>query len=112
MSPEEKARKQMDGRLEAAGWVMQSCDELNLSASPGVAARELQSQGGPADSILSVQGKAPGIVGAQKEGETLSHVARQSVRYSHSRHPLAVARKAFGGNPISIIEELNSALIA
>lgn len=85
MSPEEKARKQIDAQLEAAGWNVQSRDELNLFASLGVAVRELQSQGGPADYVLFVQGKAAGIVEAKKEGETLSHVAEQSARYSHAK---------------------------
>jgi len=57
---------------------------LNLSAGRGVAAREVQSSGGPADYILFVDGKALGIVEAKKAGTTLSSVAEQSARYANA----------------------------
>lgn len=84
-TPEAEARKNIDSQLAAAGWAVQSLDEINLSAASGVAVRELQSQGGPADYILFVDGKALGVVEAKKEGTTLSSVADQSERYSHAR---------------------------
>ncbi len=59
--------------------------ELNLSASRGVAVREMQSEGGPADYVLFVDGKALGVVEAKKAGTTLSGVAEQSARYSNAR---------------------------
>ncbi len=76
-TPEQLARIQIDAQLSAAGWTVQNISDLNLSASRGVAVREIQSHGGPADYILFVDGKALGIVEAKKEGTTLSYVAEQ-----------------------------------
>lgn len=81
-TPEALARKTIDALLGAAGWTTQDISTLNLSASRGVAVREMQSHGGPADYILFVDGKALGIVEAKKEGTTLSAVAEQSARYT------------------------------
>ena len=81
-TPEQTARIQIDAQLSAAGWIVQNVDQLNLHASRGVAVREMQSHGGPADYILFVDGKALGIVEAKKEGTTLSAVAEQSARYT------------------------------
>ncbi|MCB1205829.1 MAG: hypothetical protein KDN18_16320, partial [Verrucomicrobiae bacterium] len=85
-SPEQQARETIDAQLAAAGWIVQDLDQLNLSASRGVAVREMQSQGGPADYLLFVDGKALGVVEAKKAGSTLSSVAEQSERYSHARN--------------------------
>ncbi len=85
LNPEQQARENIDAMLRQSGWTVQSIAELNLHASLGVAVREMQSQGGPADYVLFVQGKALGIIEAKKEGSTLSHVAEQSARYSHAR---------------------------
>jgi type I restriction enzyme, R subunit len=83
--PEQRARLQIDAQLSAAGWAIQDIATLNLSASRGVAVREMQSFGGPADYILFVDGKALGILEAKKEGTTLSAVAEQSARYTDAR---------------------------
>jgi len=84
-APETIARETIDRQLLAAGWVVQDVSELNLAAGQGVAVREMQSQGGPADYILFVDGKALGVVEAKKEGTTLSGIAEQSERYSHAK---------------------------
>jgi type I restriction enzyme R subunit len=81
-APEQSARAGIDAQLAAAGWAVQDVKELNLHAARGVAVREMQSHGGPADYILFVDGKALGIVEAKKEGTTLSAVAEQSARYT------------------------------
>jgi hypothetical protein len=44
---EQQAREQIDKMLDAAGWVLQDFDELNLSY-PGVAAREVEMKRGHA----------------------------------------------------------------
>jgi hypothetical protein len=36
MTPETKARQQIDQKLEAAGWVIQDIKQLNLSVGVGV----------------------------------------------------------------------------
>lgn len=84
-TPEQEAREVIDAQLAAAGWTVQGIKELNLSASRGVAIRELQSMGGPADYVLFVDGKAIGVVEAKKVGTTLSAVAEQSARYTAAK---------------------------
>lgn len=41
MTPEEKARQNIDRLLKAAGWKVQDYKELNLGAGLGVAVREV-----------------------------------------------------------------------
>lgn len=72
---EQAARIQIDAQLSAAGWAIQDIATLNLHAARGVAVREMQSHGGPADYILFVDGKALGIVEAKKEGTNTSKSA-------------------------------------
>lgn len=84
--PEAAAREDIDRQLMAAGWLIQDKKDINLHASRGVAVREMQSHGGPADYILFVDGKALGVVEAKKEGTTLSAVAEQSARYTAANH--------------------------
>lgn len=81
LTPEQKARQQIDRLLAAAGWVLQNPDEFNRNASLGVAVREFQLTNGPCDYLLFVGGKAAGVVEAKKEGVTLSGVAEQSDKY-------------------------------
>jgi type I restriction enzyme R subunit len=40
MTPEARAREQIDHKLELAGWVVQDSKDLNLGAEFGVAVRE------------------------------------------------------------------------
>lgn len=40
MTSEAKARQQIDGKLENAGWVIHDMKQLNLGTEVGVAARE------------------------------------------------------------------------
>ncbi len=85
-TPEQSAREGIDAMLVAAGWKVQDIKELNLSASRGVAVREMQSFGGPADYVLFVDGKALGIIEAKQVGTTLSGVAEQSARYTTAKN--------------------------
>jgi type I restriction enzyme, R subunit len=83
ITPEDKARQTIDRLLEAAGWIIQDRKELNLSLPGGVAVREFPMPGfGEADYLLFVDGKAVGVVEAKREGETLTHVERQTEKYS------------------------------
>ncbi|MCW9059552.1 MAG: DEAD/DEAH box helicase family protein, partial [Gammaproteobacteria bacterium] len=75
----------MDQKLQAAGWVIQDRDRLNLYASLGVAVRELDTDTGPADYMLFIDGKACGIIEAKREGTTLGDVVQQSRRYAVSQ---------------------------
>ncbi len=84
-TPEQEARRTIDAQLAAAGWAVQNLAQINLSAARGVAVREMQSQGGPADYVLFVDGKALGVLEAKKAGTTLSGVAEQSQRYTSAK---------------------------
>jgi len=81
VKPEEIARQEIDKLLEAAGWTVQDCQELNLRASLGVAVRDLSLKTGPADYVLFVDGRCVGVIEAKPFGTTLSGVAEQSGGY-------------------------------
>ena len=55
MTPEEKARKIIDGKLEQSGWVIQDLAIVNPMASLGVAVREYPTSTGPVDYALFVE---------------------------------------------------------
>ena len=84
MTPEQKARIQIDTLLEQAGWALQDVHSLNLSAARGVAVREfgLKPGYGTADYLLYVDGEAVGVVEAKPAGYTLTGVETQSGKYS------------------------------
>jgi len=81
MKPEEKARQKIDQLLKADGWAVQEREQLNLSASLGVAVCDLSLKTGPADYVLFVDGKPVGVIEAKPFGTTLSGVAEQSGGY-------------------------------
>ena len=103
-TPEQEARRVIDSQLVAAGWAVQNLDQIHLSAARGVAVREMQSQGGPADYVLFVDGKALGVLKAKKAGTWQNVDSKESV-------PLAVAGKAFGSEPKPTIEEPTEILV-
>ena len=53
-NPEQSARDNIDNQLLACGWIIQDKKQVNLSAGPGVAIREYQTETGPADYILFI----------------------------------------------------------
>jgi type I restriction enzyme, R subunit len=81
MTPEEKARQQIDAMLTASGWAVQTKDKINLSASRGVAVAELSFKTGEPDYTLFADAKAIATVEAKPEGETLAGVEEQSTKY-------------------------------
>ena len=83
MTPEEKARIEIDKMLEQAGWVVQDRSELNIRASLGVAIREfVMKDNGESDYLLFVNGKAIGVLEAKKAELSLSGVENQSQGYA------------------------------
>lgn len=82
--PEAEARVEIDGALEAAGWVLQDREDMNLSVARGVAVREfkLKSGHGFADYLLFVDGKAVGVLEAKQAGNTLIGVEPQLTKYA------------------------------
>ena len=77
-------REEIDAKLEACGWVIQDKKRINLYESLGVAVREMDTDTGPADYMLFIEGKACGIIEAKREGTGLGGVAEQSARYATS----------------------------
>ena len=82
-TPEQKARIEIDADLGTAGWLVQSRDDLDLTAGRGIAVREfVMKQGfGFADYLLYVDRKVIGAVEAKAEG-TLTGVEAQSAKYA------------------------------
>ncbi|MFT7366095.1 MAG: type I restriction enzyme R subunit [Marinobacter psychrophilus] len=84
MTPETKARQQIDQKLENAGWVIQDMKQINLSAGFGVVVREYPTDTGPADYVLFVNRIAVGVIEAKKDsaGENLTATESQTERYA------------------------------
>ena len=62
MTPEAKARIEIDTRLAQAGWFVQDMKQLNLGAGLGVAVREYPTDTGPADYVLFLNREAVGVI--------------------------------------------------
>ena len=82
MTPENRARRNIDSMLEASGWHIQNYTERDMDAALGVAVREYPlANAQRADYLLFVSGLAVGFIEAKKEGTTLSGAAQQASRY-------------------------------
>ncbi len=81
--PEQKARREIDAKLIASGWLVQDRDELDLTAGRGIAVREFPMKAGFgfADYLLYIDRKAVGAVEAKADG-TLTGVEAQSAKYA------------------------------
>ncbi len=84
ITPEDRARQDIDQLLAAAGWILQNRPEANITAGRGVAVREfpMKKGHGEADYLLFVDGAAAGVIEAKREGETLTGVEIQTAKYS------------------------------
>src|ERR1700738_5529250 len=82
-TPEQRARREIDADLAAAGWIVQNRDELDLTTGRGIAVREFPMKAGFgfADYPLYLDRKAVGAVEAKPEG-TLTGVEAQSAKYA------------------------------
>ena len=85
MTPEEKARQQIDAILSLCGWTVQDKSQMNLHAAKGVALRELSFKTGEPDYTLFVDGKALATVEAKPEGHSLTGVEEHSTKYVRRR---------------------------
>ena len=101
---EHETRETIDKKLQAAGWTVQEKKQLNLYAYIGVAVREMDTDTGPADYMLFVNGEACGIIEAKREGTDLGDVAEQSQRYATSsvKH---IQRAAANDQPLPFLYE-------
>src|SRR3989338_8024890 len=85
--PEDQARENIDRMLSQAGWSVCDSGEVHISAFRGLAIRNfsLKAGHGEADYLLYVDGRAVGIVEANKEGVTLTGVETQSDKQQKPR---------------------------
>ena len=85
MTPENRARRNIDKMLEAAGWHIQNYAERDTDAAFGVAVREYRLRANQrADYLLFISGIAVGVIEAKPEGTTLSGALQQAERYRAS----------------------------
>lgn len=86
MTPETKARIQIDRKLTESGYAVQDFSEFNPTASLGVAVREYPTSSGPVDYLIFVNKIPCGVIEAKKTqaAESLTSVAEQSKRYIES----------------------------
>lgn len=84
MTPEAKARQEIDAKLAAAAWTVQDLRQINLGASRGVAVREYPTDTGSADYVLFVDRTAVGMIEAKPDNTILTFVEQQTARYAGS----------------------------
>jgi len=84
LTPEQRARQQIDAQLIACGWVVQDYRQFNPAAGRGIALREAPLKSGTCDYLLLVDRRAVGVNEAKKEGTLLSGVAEQSGHYAEN----------------------------
>lgn len=84
LTPEQIAHKEIDCQLKASGWNVQDRKHLNLFVATGVALCETDVDGGFADYMLFVDGKAIGVLEAKSAGTPLVGVSDQSEKYATS----------------------------
>ena len=82
LTPEQRARKQIDAQLIACGWVVQDYKQFSPAAGPGIALREAPLKSGTCDYLLLVDRKAVGVIEAKKVGVLLTGVAEQTAHYA------------------------------
>ncbi len=86
-NPEQIARDRIDQMLEKAGWLVQSKNEVDLSAGEGIAVREYNAETKFADYVLFIDKNPVGIIEAKKEedGHNLTVAEDQAVEYSRAK---------------------------
>ena len=86
-TPEQAARDVIDERLREAGWVVQHKRKIDFRAGPGVAAREYQTDAGPADYVLFVGKRPVGVIEAKPDyrGQNITTVEEQSATYASAK---------------------------
>ena len=104
MTPEQKARQEIDRQLVQCGWQVQDYRQMNISANRGVAVREFPLSTGEADYMLYADAKAIGVIEAKPEDHSLIGVEPQSDKYTlglpanlpHYHLPLPFAYESTG----------------
>ena len=85
--PEQIARDKIDAQLIAAGWCIQDRKSLDLSNGIGIAMKEYQTDVGPVDYGLLINGKPIGVIEAKPAhyGHKITSVEEQSNRYADAK---------------------------
>ncbi len=78
MTPEQKARIEIDTKLEASGWLLQDKADFNPAVSLGVAVREFNTDSSPVDYLLFVNRKPVGVIEAKRAEEGQNIAAQQA----------------------------------
>ncbi|AKB74984.1 Type I restriction-modification system, restriction subunit R [Methanosarcina lacustris Z-7289] len=86
-TPEQKARNDIDRKLNDSGWIVQEKSRIDWNASRGIAVKEYPTDVGPADYVLFVDKRPAGIIEAKRddEGHRLTVVEEQSTGYASSK---------------------------
>lgn len=88
MSPEEKARLEIDKQLVECGYVLQDMSEINPSASKGVIVREYPTDTGEVDYLIFINKIPVGVIEAKeinKGVELVTKTEKQTNRYANSK---------------------------
>ncbi len=82
-SEKETRKRRIDQQLKSAGWlIIPYSDSMNLNILKNHAVEEFQTNNGPADYALIVNGKLLGVVEAKKREVGAANVLEQAKRYS------------------------------
>ena len=83
LTPEARARLDIDKMLEASGWIIQNRSEINLAAGRGIAVREFLLNGNKeVDYLLFADGQPLGVLEAKKAGTPLIGIEPQNRDYA------------------------------
>jgi type I restriction enzyme R subunit len=105
--PEQRARREIDAKLNSAGWVVQSRDDVDLAAARGVAVCEfpMKSGFGTADYLLYLDRQAIGAIEAKAHG-ALTGIEQQTAKYAAGLPDNLPAAK----RPLPFLFESNGAI--
>ncbi len=93
MFQEVLARQEIDRLLAQCGWLAENCRDMNITAGPGVANREISLVTGEADYLLFVDSKVTCLIEAKPPGISLATAetqSRTSQPVLHARYGLQI----------------------
>ena len=103
MTPQAKARQQIDAQTAYAGWAVQDSMQLNLAAIVGVAEREYPAGSGPADYVLYVNLEAVGVIEAKRDEAGKNTAATETTMYAVANLKRRATYLTTGSKPEKLI---------
>ncbi len=100
-NPEQIARDNIDRQLLECGWIIQNKKQIDLTAGPGVIVTEYQTEIGPADYVLFVDGKPVGVIEAKKEEEGVHLTVHENQAKDYAESKL----KYLNNDPLPFVYE-------